>query len=44
MLCEVGLIVFEKPGDLRPELFVPIADALIIKNPRNVERANVFKI
>lgn len=44
VLCEVGLILFEKPGELKPLLFVPIADAMVIKNPKNVDKPNAFKI
>ena len=38
MLCDVGLIIFKKPGDLEPLFFVPIVDALVIKNPKLVEK------
>lgn len=33
MLTNVGLILFKKPGDLEPILFVSIVDAIVIKNP-----------
>lgn len=46
MLCDVGLILFKKPGDLEPLLFVPIVDALVIKNPKSVEKSkpNMIKV
>lgn len=34
VLCDVGLLLFKKFGDFEPIHFVPIADALVIKNPR----------
>ena len=46
MLCDVGLIIFKKPGDLEPLFFVPIVDALVIKNPKLVEKGktNMIKV
>jgi len=46
ILCEVGLILFEKPGDMVPTLFIPIVDALVIKNPKiaDTQRPHMFKV
>ena len=42
MLCDVGLILFKKPGDIEPILFVPVVDALIIKDPKSIEKPKQF--
>jgi serine/threonine-protein phosphatase PP1 catalytic subunit len=46
LLCDVGLILFKKLGDLEPLLFVPLAEALVIKNPKAVDRQrpNMIKV
>lgn len=46
ILCDVGLILFKKYGDFEPILFVPVADALVIKNPKQVkeQKPNMFKV
>lgn len=44
MLCDIGMILFKKPGDLEPILFVPVIDALVIKNPKGIEKAKQFMI
>lgn len=38
ILCEVGLILFKKAGELEPLLFIPIVDALVIKHPIDSEK------
>jgi serine/threonine-protein phosphatase PP1 catalytic subunit len=46
ILCEVGLILFKKAGELEPVLFIPIVEALVIKNPIDSEkqRPYMFKV
>lgn len=33
ILTNVGLILFKKPGDFEPILFVSLVDAIVIKDP-----------
>jgi hypothetical protein len=46
ILCDVGLILFKKYGDFEPILFVPVADSLVIKNPKQIkeQKPNMFKV
>ncbi|KAM3139542.1 hypothetical protein pb186bvf_008378 [Paramecium bursaria] len=45
LLTNVGLIIFKKPGDMEPILFVSIVEAMVIKNPLTEHNKQfIFKI
>ncbi|CAD8165820.1 unnamed protein product [Paramecium pentaurelia] len=43
LMTDVGLLLFKQAGDMHPILFVPCADAIIIKNPLKC-KPNCLKI
>lgn len=44
VLSNIGLLSFAKPGDSKPQLFIPINEALVIKDPSGQERKFCIKI
>ncbi|KAL4512495.1 hypothetical protein ABPG72_020332 [Tetrahymena utriculariae] len=44
VLSNIGLVSFAKPGDSKPLLFIPINDALVIKDPAGQEKKFCIKI
>ena len=46
LLTNVGLIIFKKPGEMTPLLFVSIVEAMVVKNPigSEVHKEFMFKV